>query len=60
MLINNNTVIDLLEWKDIARQGFKSNSTCQTQFELSQTKFAVKNILKKIITKLEVCQLRVG
>ena len=60
ILTENDTEIDLLEWKEIARQGFKSNRTRQTQLELSCTKLAVKDVLKKMIVQLGICRLHVG
>ena len=60
ILTENNTEIDLLEWKEIARQGFKSNGTSRTQLELSRTKLAVKDVLKKMIMQLGICRLHVG
>ena len=47
ILTENDTEIDLLEWKEIARQGFKSNGTCRTRLELSQTNLAVRDVLKR-------------
>ena len=60
ILAENNTEIDLLEWKDIARQGFKSNGTSRTQLEFSRTKLAVKDVLKNMIIQLGICRLHVG
>ena len=59
ILTQNNTEIGLLEWKEIARQEFKSNGTSHTHLELNRKNLTVKEILKKMTIQLGMCRLHV-
>ena len=59
VLMSDSTVIDLLEWKNIARQGMK-NGKQNTQLELSLTQLPVNLVMKKMIGQLVKCRRHVG
>ena len=57
---SNSTNINLLEWKDVPRQGKKKNGEPNTQLELSHTMLPVNEVFEKMINHFEVCRQHVG
>ena len=60
VLINNTTEIQLLEWKDVPRQGVKKNGEANTQLELSRTIVSVNEVIDKLMKQLVICIQHVG
>ena len=54
ILMQNEQLIDLLEWQDIPGQGFKQDGKPNTQLELSRTKLSVKDVMVKMMAQLEL------
>ena len=57
--MNNITPIEVLEWKQIERQG-ASNGKQNTQLELSLGKLPVNIVMKKLMDQLVICRKHVG
>ena len=60
VLMSNTTEIQLLEWKEIARQGVKKNGKANTQLELSRTIAPVNVAMDKLMKQLVTCIKHVG
>ena len=57
MLANDEHVIDVMEWVDAPRQGFKKNGQQNTQLELGLSKCAVKDVVIKLVKSLGINRL---
>ena len=57
VLTNDEHVIDVMEWVDAPRQGFKKNGQQNTQLELGLSKCAVKDVVIKLVKSLEINRL---
>ena len=59
-LMKNKTIIHLLEWKDIPRQGLRKDGKPNTQLELTRTQLPVDEVMVKLLEQLVICRKHIG
>jgi hypothetical protein len=58
--MQNKTILNLLEWKEIARQGLKKDGKVNTQLELTRTQLPVEEVMVKLLAQLVIYRSHVG
>ena len=60
-LMQNKTMLNLLEWKEIAREeGLKKDGKANAQLELTRTQIPVEEVMVKLLAQLVQCRLHAG